>query len=280
MHRRSFLAGLVGAGAAPLVADAQQPAKAARVGMFLGTSPAVAAPNIEAFRHRLRELGYVEGQNIAIEYRFAEGGVAPLATFATELARLKVDVIVTWGTPAAKAAKNATTTIPIVMAAAFDPVGTGLVASLARPGGNVTGVTSGSLELSGKILELLKEVVPGVARVAVLWNSNNPALPLMLAETQVAARALRVHLQPLDVHDPNEFEGAFSAMTRERAGALLVLNEQLFLTHPERIADLAAKSRLPAMLNLPRFCGHLRSHESAGGVCHGQTEAAGVHEGV
>ena len=228
------------------MADARPVANVFRIG-FLLISPSQAAPSIEAFRRALRERGYTEGQNIVFEYRYAEGRVEPLPDLATELVHLKVDVIVTQGTPAARAAKNATSTIPIVIAAALDPVETGLVASLARPGGNITGLTIGGSELSGKTLELLKEVVPRVARVAVLWNSDNAALALTLNETQVAARALGVHLQPLDVRDPNEFEGAFSAMARERAGALLVLNEPIFLTHRKRIADLAAKSRLPAM---------------------------------
>ena len=164
--------------------------KAARIGMLLGVSPDFAAPYMATFRQGLHELGYTEGQNIAIESRFATGNGAPLSDLVAALVRLPVDVIVTWGTPAALAAKHATSTIPIVMATVFDPVGTGLVAGLARPGGNVTGVTSGVAALSGKNLELLTQLIPGVTRVAVLWASTNPANALMLKETKAAAQAL------------------------------------------------------------------------------------------
>ena len=227
--------------------EAQQPAKVPRVGMLLGPSRAAAAANIEAFRQGLRELGYVEGQNIAVELRFGEGKVDLLPDLAAELVRLRADVIVTWGTPAAGAAKKATSTIPIVMAAAVNPVGTGLVASLARPGGNITGLSSGFSEMYGKTLELLKEVVPRVPRIGVLWNPDNPATTLGFKETQAAARTLRVKLQPLEVRDPTEFEGAFAAMIRERAGALQVIHELMFFTHRQRIVELVAKNRLPAV---------------------------------
>ena len=231
---------------APLAADAQQARKVFRIG-FLLISPSQAAPSIEAFREALRERGYAEGQNIVFEVRCAEGRVEPLPDLATELVRLGVDIIVTQGTPAARAAKNATSTIPIVMAAGLDPVETGLVASLARPGGNLTGVTSTVPELSGKTLELLREIVPRVPRVAVLWNHVNPANALMVRETEVAARAFGVQLQSLGVRDASELESAFAAIIKERARALLVLAEPLFLTHRKRIVDLAATHRLPAM---------------------------------
>jgi ABC-type uncharacterized transport system substrate-binding protein len=234
--------------AAAVAAEAQQVAKVPRVGMLLPVSPAVAAHSTEAFRQGLRERGYVEGQNIAIECRFADGRIEPLSDLAVELVRLKMDVIVTWGTPAARAAKQATGMIPIVMAAANDPVGNGLVASLARPGGHITGATAGSPELSGKTLELLKEVAPKIPRLAVLWNPDNPALVAMLNAVKAAGRALSVQVQGLAVRDPEEFDSAFAAITRERAGALLVLHEpHLFLTHRDRILDFAVRTRLPVM---------------------------------
>lgn len=232
---------------------AAPPEKAARIGMLLGGSPDWTAPTLEIFRHALRELGYVEGQNIVIEYRFAEGRVDRLPTLAVELARLPVDVIVTWGTPAAWAAKHATSTLPIVIAAALDPVAQGLVPSLARPGGNLTGVTGSLLETTAKTVEVLKDAVPGLTRVAILWNPDNPGNKVGLREAQVAAQALGMQSQPLEVRDPNEFESAFAAMARERAEALLVIPEQLFLTHRTRLAALALEHRLPTMYERREF---------------------------
>ena len=188
------------------IAEAQQPTKAPRVGMLLPVAAADAATNIEAFQQGLRERGYVEGRDIAIEYRFAAGRDVALPGLAVELVGLQVEVIVTWGTPATLAAKNATKTIPIVTAAVIDPVGTGLVESLARPGGNVTGVSSGSSELSGKNLELLKELVPGVTRAAVLWNRASPSDQRSFGATEVAAQALGVRLQSFGVSDPTELD--------------------------------------------------------------------------
>ena len=228
------------------LADAQQAKKVPRIGMLIPVSPAAAAGNIDAFRQGLRNRGWVDGQNIAVETRYSERAEW-LPDLAAELVQLKVDVIVTWGTPAARAAENATSTIPIVMAAAIDPVGTGLVSSLARPGGNLTGLSSGGAELSGKALELLREIVPRVTRVAVVWNPDNPAEKVKVKETQAAAQALGVRLQSLEARAPNELESAFGAMTKERAGALLVQHELVFLTHRKRIVELAAKNRLPAM---------------------------------
>jgi putative ABC transport system substrate-binding protein len=232
---------------------AAPPEKAARIGMLLGGSPDWTVPTLEIFRHALRELGYVEGQNIVIEYRFAEGRVDRLPTLAVELARLPVDVIVTWGTPAAWAAKHATSTLPIVIAAALDPVAQGLVPSLARPGGNLTGVTGSLLETTAKTVEVLKDAVPGLTRVAILWNPDNPGNKVGLREAQVAAQALGMQSQPLEVRDPNEFESAFAAMARERAEALLVIPEQLFLTHRTRLAALALEHRLPTMYERREF---------------------------
>ena len=234
--------------AAAVAAEAQQVTKVSPVGMLLPVAPALALRNTEAFRQGLRERGYVEGQNIAIECRFADGRIEPLSDLAVELVRLKMDVIVTWGTPAARAAKQATGTIPIVMAAANDPVENGLVASLARPGGHITGATAGSPELSGKTLELLKAAAPKIRRVAVLWNPDNPALLAMLNAVKAAGMALSVQVQGMVVRDPDEFDSAFAAITRERAGALLVLHEpHLFLTHRDRILDFAVRTRLPVI---------------------------------
>jgi putative ABC transport system substrate-binding protein len=237
----------------PPVAEVQQAAKVPRIG-YLGTSSASAVPHVlDAFRQGLRELGYLEGQNIVIEYRWAEGRSERLPGLAAELVRLNVDVIVAPNTQAALAAKNATRTIPIVFAGVADPAGTGLIASVARPGGNVTGLSFLSPELGAKQLELLKEAVPKASRIAVLWNPGNPGLALTLRETEVAAKALAVQLQIREARGPNEIDSAFSAMTRERPGALLVLGDAVFLLHRTRLADLATRSRLPAMYNFREF---------------------------
>ncbi len=228
-------------------ADAQPPPKVPRIGILTGASTSVTAHLLEAFRQGLRELGYVEGQNIAIESRSAEGKLERLPDLAAELVRLKVDVIVTSGTPAALATKQASRTIPIVMGFAADPVETGLVASLARPGGNITGSSLMAPELAGKRLQLLKEVVPGASRVAVLSNPTVPYTALMVKETEAAARVLGVQLQPLEVRAPQDIDRAFEAAIRGRASALIVVEEALVQTHQARIAGLAAKSRLPAM---------------------------------
>jgi putative tryptophan/tyrosine transport system substrate-binding protein len=233
----------------PAVSHAQRPAKVPRIGMLLGNDPEAAAPSLEAFRQRLRELGYVEGQTIAIESRFANGQVDPLPALAAALVQLPVDVIVTWGTPATQSAQHVTTTIPIVIGAALDPVATGLVASLARPGGNITGVTSSIVESAAKALQVFKEAVPRGARMAVLWNPPNPTHGLLLREVEIAARALGVPLQPLAVSDPMEFESAFTAMAREHTGALLVIGDPFFQTHRRRLAEFARAHGLPTMFD-------------------------------
>jgi putative ABC transport system substrate-binding protein len=250
---RALIATLVlGILLAPLAADAQQAGKVYRIG-WLSALSSGPSPNLEAFRQGLRELGWVEGQNIGIEYRWAEGMPERLGDLAAELVRLKVDVIIGTATQAAIAAKNATTTIPIVMVAVGDPVGTGLVASLARPGGNVTGLSFLAPEMVGKQLELLKEVVPRVSRVAVLWNPVNPFGALVLREAKVAARSLAVELQILEARGPSDFDSAFVAMAGGRAGALLVLADAMFFLHRTRIVDHVTRSRLPAMFNLREF---------------------------
>jgi putative tryptophan/tyrosine transport system substrate-binding protein len=228
---------------APLAADAQQPTKVPRIAVLWPISD---DPNLEAFRQGLRSLGYVEGQSILIDYRFAGGKDALLPDLAAQLVRLNPDVILTWTVVGARVAKQATTTIPIVNGSMSDPVAAGLVPSLARPGGNLTGLTSFSPVLSAKRLELIKEVVPGLSRVALL-STAHPSAGLALRETEVAAQSLRIRLQALDVRGPDDFDGAFLAMAREHAGALVLLLDPLFLQHMSRLVDLAAKHRLPAM---------------------------------
>jgi putative ABC transport system substrate-binding protein len=260
VERRAFVAGTVGLLATPLAAEAQPAGKMPRIGylsLFSRSDP-WGQRGIAAFRHGLRDLGYVEGRTIAIEYRWAEEKPPRLPGLAAELVHLKVDVIVAGGGQVVEAARQATATIPIVMVAVNDPVTTGLVATIARPGGNITGASLIAPELVGKQLELLKEVVPTVSRVAVLSNPLNPSNAPQLREAEVAARALRVRLQPLEVREPGGIDRAFEAMRRERADALLVLSDVMLSTHGQRIADLATKSRLAAVY------GHVRHAETGG----------------
>jgi len=226
-------------------AEAQRPAKVFRIGFFQSTSAERNKNRRAAFQQGLRELGYVEGKNIIIEYRYADGKFERLTELAAELVRLNIDVLVGGGAPAAHAAKNATRTIPIVMQSG-DPVGTGLVASLARPGGNITGLSDFTVGVVTKRLELLKEVVPSVSRVAVLWNPNNPANPVTLKETQAVAPALGVTLLSLEVKGAEDIDTALTAITKERPGALIVFGG-VVTAHARRIAELAVKSRLPAI---------------------------------
>ena len=226
-----------------LPAEAQQPAKVPRIAFLAGGSRSGDSLLIETFWQRMKELGYFEGKNIAVEYRFAEGALERLPNFAAELVRLNVDIIVAPGS-GARAAKTATNTIPIVITYG-DPVGLGLVASLARPGGNVTGLSGFTRELGGKQLELLKEAFPKISRVAVLWWTNTNAL--MLEDMKLAARASRVMLQPLELRTADDFESAFSAMRRERANAVIALRNPLTATYRKRIVNFAAKNRLPSI---------------------------------
>jgi putative ABC transport system substrate-binding protein len=256
MDRRDTVLALLVLGAAPLAAEAQQAAKVARIG-YLSTNLA-ANPHIqEAFRQGLRDLGYVEGRNVVIEYRDAEGKPERLPALAAELVALKVDVIVAAaGNHLALAAKQATRTLPIVFAAVTDPVAIGLVTSLARPGGNVTGTSVLSPELVGKRLELLTQAVPGVSRVAVLWLPGalgERTEKDMLKEADVAARALGVRLQFVEARGPADLDRAFSDMTRARAGALTVLPSNMFLREHRRLVDLAAKHRLPAVYTVKEY---------------------------
>ena len=252
MRRRQFITLLGGAAAWPLAARAQQGAKVFRIGfLFYGSSGS--SPELDAFRRGLREFGYIEGQNIAVEYRFASGQVERLPDLAAELVRLKPDVIVAPATPASLAAKQATGTIPIVFAGVADAVGAGLIANLARPDGNVTGLTSISAELGGKRLELVKRLVNNASRVAVLYNPADRSNVLVLKELQEAAPALTLTLQPVEVREPSEFEGAFAAMTRDRADAMFGSAGILTFQHRQTVVDLAANSRLPTLWGRRQF---------------------------
>jgi len=245
--RRAFIGALAGLVFAPLAAEAQPAGKIYRIGMLETTSLASNAANLDAFRQGLRELGYVEGQNFVFEYRSADGRSERFPDLAAELVRLKVDVILTRGTPAVIAAKNATRTIPVVMAASGDPVLSGVVASLARPGGNVTGLSAIVVQVSGKRLELLREVIPGVSRIVGLFNMSNPNDALQWKEAEIAASSLKVQLQLHDVRKPGDFGRAFDAATKQRAGALVVGADALTWANRRSIVDLAAKNRLPAI---------------------------------
>ena len=229
------------------LAEAQQPAKVPRIGFLGVTSPSTISARIEAFRQGLRELGYVEGKNIVIEYRNAEGKLERLPAIAAELVRLNVDIIITRGPPSTRAAKEATSTIPIVMAFDIDPVGSGFVASLARPGGNITGLSNLSPEISGKQLELLTEIVPKLARVAVLGTSTIQGNAQALRETEAAAGAFGVQVQYLEVRGPTDIETAFRAASKGRADAVLVLTSPFTISQRTQVVDLAAKNRLPAI---------------------------------
>jgi ABC-type uncharacterized transport system substrate-binding protein len=229
------------------LAAAQQPAKVPRIGYLIATSPSLNAARIEAFRQGLRELGYVEGKSIVIEYRYAEGKLDRIPALAAELVRLKVDVIVTAGPSDTKAAKEATSTIPIVMMFDNDPIGSGFVASLARPGGNITGLSTLAPELSGKQLELLKEIVPKLSRVAVLGSSTNPGNTLALREIELAAGAFKVKLLSLDVLDSTDIEPAFRAASKGGIQAILVLGSPVLNSQRKQIIELAVKNRLPAI---------------------------------
>jgi putative ABC transport system substrate-binding protein len=260
MERRTFLALVPGSLlAAPLIAQAQPAGKVWRIGVLSSGSPSArAVARIDAFKRGLRELGYVEGRNIVIESRWGEGKYETLPGLAAELVRLKMDVILTAAVPAIRAAKEATSTIPIVMAVVVDPVETGLVASFARPGGNITGLSVRTPELVGKQLGLLKEIVPKASRVAVLWNPGNLGNPPQLRAAELAARTLGMRLQSLEARNPREIDSAFAAMTKEAAAALVVLVDVMFIDHRTRIADLAATRRLPAVY------GSLEHVESGG----------------
>jgi putative tryptophan/tyrosine transport system substrate-binding protein len=242
-------------------AAAQAPARVPKVGYISpgSSSDPARLRRFEAFRQGLRELGYVEGQTIILEPRWAEGKYDQYPALAADLVRLKVDAIVASGGAATKAAQQATRTIPIIMSIVIDPVGSGLVSSLAHPGGNLTGTSMMATDLVGKQFEVLKEVVPKVSRVALLWNPANPGGAPQLREAEAVARALGVGLQTLEARNPQEIDSAFAAMTRERTGALVVLVDAFFTNQVRQIADLATKRRLPSIYGQ-------REYAEAGGL--------------
>jgi putative ABC transport system substrate-binding protein len=231
-------------------AEAQQTKKVPRIGYVSPTGdPSNPGPNVEGFRQGLRDFGHIEGKNILVEYRYVEGKGDRNPSFVAELVQLKVDVLVVPGPGGIRAAKQATKTIPIVIVSQEDPVAAGYIDSLARPGGNITGLTRLTRELSGKRLELLKEVVPKISRVGVLWDTNErtPSQAFGFKEYEVAARALKIQLQSLKVRESNDFEGAFRAAAKGRANALIVIRNPLHTRHQKQIAELAIKNRLPSM---------------------------------
>ena len=260
INRRRLLALSAALLAAPLAAAAQQ--RVRRIGVLWSSTPEdpLLPRALEALRQSLREHGWVEGQNVTFEHRWARGKPDVLPELAADLVRIEVDVILVGAGPAALAAKKATSTIPIVFMAVSDPVAAGLVASLARPSGNVTGVSfSAGPEVAGKALQLLREAAPHVSRVAVLSNPDNPSHPLLLKEAEVAARALGVGLRGFEARAADALDGAFSAMSRDRTGALFVQADGVFYAHRTRIADLAARHRLPAIYGP-------KEHVEAGGL--------------
>jgi putative ABC transport system substrate-binding protein len=239
--------------AAAFTAVAQQPKKVSRIGFLATVSPATISDRVDAFRQGLRELGYVEGKNIMIEWRYAEGKADQLPGLATELVRLTVDLIVSAAPIPTRSAKQATSTIPIVMAFDDDPVGSGFVASLARPGGNITGLSTLSPEISGKQLELLKEIAPKLSRVGVLGDVTRPGVPQALREINLAAGTFGMRVQYLDVPTSNDIETVFRAASRERAEAVLVLVGPVLMSHRTQVTDLAAKNRIPAIYERAEF---------------------------
>ena len=248
MRRREFIAVLGSMAAWPLASHAQQSGRVYRIGFLRNGSPP--RTFIKGFQQGLRELGYIEGQNIRIEYGLADSA-AQLPTVAAELVRLNVDLIIASGTPPVRAAKNATQTIPIVFVASIDPIATGVVASLARPGGNVTGFAGIHADLMGKRLELLKEVVPGLSRVAVLSDAMNPGNAEYMRQAEFAAPALSVQLQLVAVSDPNDFERAFREA--EGAGAIIQLDDVVFTSYRREIVDLAMGRRVPMVYGFREF---------------------------
>jgi putative ABC transport system substrate-binding protein len=261
MRRRAFVSGALAFLAVPLAVEAQQVGQAPRVGYISpgSSSDPFRQRRFEAFRDGLRELGYIDGQNIVLEPRWAEGQYARYPILAADLVRLKAAAIVTVGGAATKAAKQVTSSIPIVMSVVIDPIGSGLVTSLSRPGSNLTGTSVMANDLVTKQLELLKEVAPNVSRMAVLWNPDNPSGAAAMAYVNVAARSLAVQLQLVEARNPQEIDRAFAAMTREHAGAVVVLPDAIYGNQIRQIVGLAAQRRLPAIYTL-------RENAEAGGL--------------
>jgi putative tryptophan/tyrosine transport system substrate-binding protein len=249
-----------------LPAEAQQPAKIPRIGWVSGSGDRnTPGPQVEAFQQGLRDIGYIEGKNIVVEYRYAEGKMDRIADLVAELVKLQVDVLVSPNGPAVLAAKQATKTIPIVMVVVLDPVATGIVDSLARPGGNITGVSTLNRELSGKRLELLKEAVPRISRVGVLWDANAPGPKTGFKEYEGAARRLKIQLQSLEVRGPSpDLEVAFQAAVKERANAVITVRSGVLNRYPKGIADLAIKNQLPSMYEQSQYveAGGLMSYST------------------
>jgi ABC-type uncharacterized transport system substrate-binding protein len=259
MRRRAFIALIGGAAAWPSAARAQRSGRVYRIGV-LETAPAASnAANFDALRNGLRELGYVEGQNLVLDYRSVDGRPERFPQLAAELLRLNVDLIVTRGTPAVMAVKNATGTVPVVMAASGEPVGTGVVAGLARPGGNVTGLSALTSELVAKRLELMREAVAGIRRIAFLFNMGNPIAPSSWEEFKTAAPSLNLEAQLLDVRKSEDLVQAFDTAIAQRADAILVGNDTVMLANRRQVVELAAKHRMPAMY-------HAREFVDAGGL--------------
>jgi putative ABC transport system substrate-binding protein len=259
---------------APVAAGAQQSSTGYRVGLLdYGSADPARLGWWNVFRERMRELGYVEGRDISFEPRWGQGKADQTRSLALELAGLKVDVIVAAGGSAALAAKHATSTIPIVIAGGPDPIGLGLVRSLARPGGNITGITSMSSELSGKLVEFARMVAPGASRVGVLWDETSAGNRLSLSEIQAAGGTLGIAVQPVGVRRPDEFDRAFQAMTQGRAGSVIVVAGGLVFAHRKRLADLAVRYRLPMV-------GGSREYVDAGGLVGYGTDFPNLFRGV
>jgi putative tryptophan/tyrosine transport system substrate-binding protein len=253
VKRRAFVAGMAAVVVAPLAAEVQKAGRVYRIGMLEVVPLAANGTNLAAFRQGLKELGYVEGQTVVIDYRSADGQAERFPDLARELVRLKVDVIVTRGTPAALAAKHVTATIPIVMASSGDPVGTGIITSVASPGGNVTGLSAFATEIQGKLLQVLKEMLPQIARVAFLFNMSNPVARAQWKEAEPAARSLGLRTQLLDVRTSRDLEPALDAAVRDRSGAVIVGIDALTQAHEEQIAEALASRRLPAICREREF---------------------------
>jgi len=251
ISRRAFIAGVAGILASPLVGEGQS-AKVQRVGLLIGSSESFVAPYIEIFRQALRALGYVEGQNIAIEYRYADGTYDRLPFLAADLVRLKVDIIVTEGTPPTRAARHATTTIPIVMTVTGDPVAAGLVANLARPGGNLTGASFFFPEMAAKRLQLLKELIPALSRVTVVWNPANAVHGPTVKAVEAAAKSFRIDVEHVKIQTPADINDALLAISRRRDG-VVVLEDATINVCSTQIADVATKHRLPTIFGLTTF---------------------------
>ncbi len=254
MNRRAFIGTLTGGLlAAPLAAEAQQPIRVWRIGFLGPGSYSSGDPRVEALRLGLRELGYAEGRNLAFEFRWAEGNAGRLPALAAELAKLKIDTVVTQGTQATDAARRAITTTPIVFSVAGDPIGDGLVASLARPGGNVTGLTDIAPDIAGKRVELLREAVPGIRRIAVLWNPANPSAAPQLKDTSAVAHSYGIPVRSLELRDMRQVEGAFAAAAQDQARAVIVLSDGALYSRRGQIAELAARHHLPCVAWTPEF---------------------------